>query len=92
MLGSIAAIAVAVLALHWFIRSRVASYMLGKLKGGDDEIYAQAFAHNTRFYRTIFKSSPAGWNKRSQEDIDDVLEQASDFVQKLNDQYTQPSG
>ncbi len=92
MLGSIAAILVAVLALHFFIRSRVASYMVGKLKQGDDAFYTEAFAHNTRFYRTIFRSTPVGWNKRSSEDVDEVLEQASDFVQKLNDQYTQPSG
>jgi len=92
MIGSIAAIVVAVLALHFFIRSRVAGYMLGKLKDSDDAYYSQAFAHNTRFYRTIFKSSPVGWNKRSHQSIDEVLEQASDFVQKLNDQYTQPSG
>jgi len=92
MLGSIVAIAAAVSALHFFIRSRVASYMIGKLKAGDDAFYAPAFAHNTRFYRTVFRSSPVGWNKQSRKDVDDVLELASDFVQKLNDQYTQPSG
>jgi len=92
MLGSIAAIVVFVLALHFFIRSQVGKYMLGKLRDGDDPHYAQGFAHNTRFYRTLFRSSPVRWNKRSQENVEEVLEQASDFVQKLNDQYTQPSG
>ncbi len=92
MLGSIAAIVITVLALHFFIRSRVANYMIGKLKEGDDAPYTKAFAHNTRFYRTLFRSSPVGWNKRGREEVDAVLEQASDFVQKLNDQYTQPSG
>jgi len=92
MLGSIAAIVLIVVALHFFIRSRVAGYMIGKLKAGDDALYAQAFTHNTRFYRSLFRSSPVGWNKGSREEVDAVLEQASDFVQKLNDQYTQPSG
>jgi len=92
MLGSIATIVLAVVALHFFIRSRVAIYMIGKLKTGDDAIYAHAFKYNTRFYRSMFRSIPVGWNKRSREEVDGVLEQASDFVQKLNDQYTQPSG
>lgn len=92
MLGSIATIVLIVVALHFFIRSRVASYMIGKLKAGDDALYAQALTHNTRFYRSMFRSLPVGWNKRSRDDVDGVLEQASDFVQKLNDQYTQPSG
>jgi len=92
MFGSIATIVIVVLALHLFIRSSVAKFMLGKLSDGEDAQYADAFAHNTRFYRTLFKSTPVGWNKRSQQSVDAVVEQASDFVQKLNDQYTQPSG
>jgi len=92
MLGSIVAIFIVVLALHLFIKARVAKTMLAKMTDGDDAVYAQAFEFNTRFYRSLFSSSPVGWNKRRHREIEDVLEEASDFVQKLNDQYTTPSG
>lgn len=92
MLGSIAIIAVLALAVHFAIRAKVASYMLTKMEGTEDADYQTAFTKNTRFFRSIFKTSPAGWSNKSRNEIDEVLEEASDFVQKLNDQYAMPSG
>jgi len=92
MLGSIALIAIVVLATHFFIRSRVAQYMLGKMNDTEEAVHKDAFAHNTRFYRSLFKSTPVGWNKRSKLAVRDTVEEASDFVQRLNDQIAAPSG
>lgn len=92
MLGSIALIAIIVLATHFFIRSRVAQYMLNRMNDTEDALHQAAFAHNTRFYRSLFKSTPVGWNKRSKEAVSKAVEQASDFVQRLNDQIAAPSG
>lgn len=92
MFGSIAGILLIALAIHFFIRSKVTKYMMRKLDGTADAVYANMFAHNTRFYRTVFSSKAAGWNKRRGREIDEILESASDFVQKLNDNFAKPSG
>ncbi len=92
MIGSIAVIALALMALHFLVRSAVTKYMLKQLTSGDDAIYKPAFEHNTRFYRSVFKAQPVGWTKRRRRDVDEVIEEASDFVQKLNDQFASPSG
>lgn len=92
MLGSIAGIAVLALAVHFFIRAKVAAYMVKKMDGTADAVYQSAFVRNTRFFRSVFSTSPVGWSKSSRREVDDVLEEASDFVQKLNDQYARPSG
>jgi len=92
MLGSIVIIALLAMAVHFFIRSRVAGYMVNKMEDTDDAEYQSAFVKNTRFFRSVFKTSPTGWNGNSRADIDEVLEEASEFVQKLNDLYALPSG
>ncbi len=92
MLGSIALITTIVLATHFFIRSRVAQYMLNRMNDTEDAVHKPAFAYNTRFYRSLFKSTPVGWNKRSKLAVSKAVEQASDFVQRLNDQIAAPSG
>ncbi len=92
MLGFIVGIALIALAVHFSIRSKVAGYMLTKMDDTPDEKYKHAFAKNTRFFRSVFSRSPTGWNGKSRQNVEDVLEEASDFVQKLNDQYALPSG
>ncbi len=92
MMGSIAGILIAAFGVHLFIRSSVAKYMIRKLRGTADAEYASVFAHNTRFYRPILITKAAGWNNRRAREIDAVLEGASEFVQKLNDNFAKPSG
>lgn len=78
--------------VHLFVRKLVAQYMAARLSNTDDEPFAKAFAHNTRWYRSVFSRAPAGWNSASRVAADEVIEHASDFVQSLNDQFTNPSG
>lgn len=92
MLGSITVIALIASGLHFFIRSKVANYMIKKMDDSEDADLKSAFVKNTRFFRSIFKTSPIGWSNKSRREIDEVLEEASDFVQQLNDQYATPSG
>ena len=51
-----------------------------------------AFLKNTRWWRCMFLPQIAGWNKKVQVRINDLRDSADNFVQKLNDQYTNPSG
>lgn len=56
------------------------------------EHYIRAFQRNTRWYRSIFSRRPAGWSPRSKDKIKQVLLDAGQFVQGLNDRFTDPSG
>jgi ribosome biogenesis GTPase A len=51
-----------------------------------------AFRKNTRFWRSIFHTSPKGWNRRVARRVRQVIEDSALFVQKLNDSFTNPSG
>lgn len=85
-------IVLVLLAAHFSVRKLVAQYMSSRLTGTNDEPYLQAFRHNTRFFRSVFNKAPAGWGAAAKKSVDEVIEHASDFVEMLNDQFTNPSG
>ena len=78
--------------VHFLVKHLVTRRTLRKLLLGPDEPYYPALRKNTRIFRTVFTSNPVGWNKGTQQDVVDVIEHSSEFVQKLNDQFTNPSG
>lgn len=90
--GTIAGLLVVALCIHFGLRYVIAGWMHKRLTGTADEPYAKGFRNSTRFWRTVFSSKPAGWNRKSRGTVEEVIEQASGFVQALNDQYTNPSG
>ena len=92
MLSTIIVLALLVVVIHFVVRKLVTEFMAKRLEGSDDEPYTKAFRFNTRFYRSVFSHSPVGWGGRSKKAIDEVLEHATDFVESLNDQFTNPSG
>ena len=51
-----------------------------------------AFEKNTSIWRSIFHTSPLGWNRRAKRKIRSVIESSGVFVQKLNDSFANPSG
>lgn len=92
-----AAIFLLVLALvfgfvHFTIRKKISQRMLRKMKGSGDAMYMSAFELNTRFFRSVFAKTPIGWTGQAKQRVDTVIASANDFVQKLNDQFTNPSG
>lgn len=92
MSGLIISLAIILIGTHFMIRKSVAGYMAKKLVGTEDEPFARAFQFNTRFFRSVFSKQPVGWNGKAQKSVDEVVEQATEFVEKLNDQFTNPSG
>ncbi|MDO6462343.1 dynamin family protein [Granulosicoccaceae sp. 1_MG-2023] len=82
----------AVLAVHFTLRHKVADRMLRKLKTSGQTLYYGAFEKNTRFFRSIFRKKPTGWNEAARRRVHEVAEHASAYVQTLNDQFTNPSG
>ena len=92
MFAVIVGIAVVVLIVHFMVRKSVAAYMTRKMKDSPDEPYINAFKNNTRWYRSVFSKQPAGWGGSSRKAADEVIEHATDYVESLNDQFTNPSG
>jgi GTPase SAR1 family protein len=92
LIGTIAALLIVVLCVHFGLRAIIAGWMQARLKGTDDAPYAKGFRNSTRFWRTVFSNQAAGWGRSSRRSVDEVIEQASNFVEALNDRYTNPSG
>lgn len=93
-----ALIVITILYTHFSIRRAVANGLLKKLAnelGNDQDTYKQymqAFNKSTAAIRPMFLSGPAGWNETTQQTIDEVINEANDYIQALNDQFTNPSG
>jgi GTPase SAR1 family protein len=51
-----------------------------------------AFRHNTRFYRPVILGRPAGWGGKARAQINEVLQSCENYVQTLNERYTNPKG
>ncbi len=47
---------------------------------------------NTRFMRSIFRPDVVGWHRFTRNRLHSILEKADEAIQRLNDQYTRPSG
>ena len=61
--------------------------------GDDHESVTRAFAGNLKgWWRSLASDKPRGWNWRTRRQLDGLLAEADDFVQKLNDRYASPSG
>jgi GTPase SAR1 family protein len=56
------------------------------------DMMISAFDKNTRPWRSIFSTEPTGWNSRNQGRLHDVLSESNEFIQTLNNRYTNPSG
>jgi len=84
--------------IHFSIRGKVARSILKKLptEFGHDHTackqFSQAFRKSTAGYRPMFLRKPAGWNSANQRILAQVKEDANDYIQTLNDQFTDPSG
>ncbi len=79
--------------LHFLIRTVIARLYSKRLaeEGYFGNLRA-GFLKNTRWWRSMFMPQITGWNKKAQAKISELRDSADNFVQKLNDQYTNPSG
>jgi GTPase Era involved in 16S rRNA processing len=84
--------------IHLSIRKNVANRILKQLVAEfshDHTISKQitrAFRKSTAGYRPMFLKKPAGWNTTNQRILAEVKADANDYIQMLNDQFTDPSG
>jgi len=83
--------------LHFRMRKFATSRVLSRIKkhfstGLEGERLSQAFVHNTRPWHSLFRKSPVGWNGRCRKRLQQVIAEANQYVQTLNDKFTDPSG
>ena len=97
--GGVALVAAAMLLvyLHFKIRKLVARRVARHIKadfapGLECERLLHAFHYNTRGWHSIFNANPVGWGKRTRRSLHRVIAEANDYIQKLNDTFTDPSG
>jgi len=96
-LGVSIAVLVLIGALHCLIRKLVAKGIATSLAFREKDqphtdSYLSAFRKNTRFFRSVLRKTPVGWNRRARKVISDVTVNAAEHVQKLNSSFTNPSG
>lgn len=94
----LAAIVLVLAYIHFFIRRYIANKTLSKLAdelGSDQDTYKQfeqAFNKSTVFYRPMMFKGPSGWHEVTEQTVDEVINEANDYIRALNDQFTNPSG
>ena len=82
---------------HFSIRRRAATNVINKLiaEVKNPELhpnYQRAFRKSRRWWRSLFLPNPAGWGKNTAARLEKVLDDSNAYIQKLNDEYTNPSG
>jgi len=83
--------------VHYSLRGWAAKKISTKLLAevNDSDLlanYQQAFRKNARWWRSIFWPNPAGWGRRNAARLEQVLDDSNAYIEKLNDEYTNPSG
>ncbi|MGB5438652.1 MAG: dynamin family protein [Gammaproteobacteria bacterium] len=83
--------------LHFRLRRFAAGRVLKQIDkhftpGVENSQLRQAFIANTRAWHSLFRKNPVGWNNRARKRLHRVIAEANRFVQKLNDDFTDPSG
>ena len=83
--------------VHFLSRSIAARSLMGWLRKQQQRLSSQldlvsAFRHSTKPWRSIFAKKPAGWSRRTRNAVKSLIGQADDYIQQLNDKFTNPSG
>ncbi|MCU7958928.1 MAG: dynamin family protein [gamma proteobacterium symbiont of Bathyaustriella thionipta] len=94
---TLAALAIGIFSISYLVRMLVRKPIYKKLAREDIHkkgriSLANAFFKNTRPWRSIFSSKPAGWGRRSKKQLKVILQESDNYVQSLNDSFTNPSG
>ena len=84
-------------AIHFGIRklagNSLGSWLTSKQKDlGIKVSLVKAFKRNTKPWRSIFSPNPVGWGRRSKKTLTNVITAVDEYVQQLNDRFTNPSG
>jgi hypothetical protein len=95
--GAIGILLIAAGYVHFNIRRWSANKIIHKLllEVKNPELhpnFQRAFQKTSRWWRSLFWPNPAGWGKSTAARLEKVLDDSNAYIQKLNDEYTNPSG
>jgi hypothetical protein len=82
---------------HFSIRrwaaGKVKKKLLAQIKDPDLlPNYQRALHKSSRWWRSLFFQNPAGWGRRTAAGLEKVVDDSNAYIQKLNDEFTNPSG
>jgi len=92
-LALIAAFVLVLVFIHFTIRRWSAKSIAKSLS--TEAVYgdlSHAFIKSTRTLSSVFRSNPVGWSKRASGKLSSIRNDVDQFVQKLNDNFSSPSG
>ncbi len=84
--------------LHLKITKMISNKIIKHLKIDNEftrDGIIRAFRKNTNSWRALFIffiNEPIGWGKKMRQNISDVLSNVNEYVEQLNDSFTNPSG
>ena len=79
--------------VHFKFRALAARRIASRLVREDQPLdLRRAFARNTVWSRPLWRKEPVAWNNRNKRIVHEILAGCDDYIQKLNDQFTKPSG
>ena len=83
--------------VHFAMRKLMGRSLRGWLRKQQERVNGRldlvaAFRHSTRPWRSLFASKPAGWGRRTRHALATLIAQADEYIQQLNDRFTNPSG
>ncbi|NGZ06435.1 MAG: dynamin family protein [Magnetococcales bacterium] len=83
--------------LHFMLRKVTARFLTMRIgqeipEADLQEYVRNAFAKNTQPWRPLLNVQPSGWGRAAVARIEKVLKSTDQFVQELNDRFTNPSG
>lgn len=83
--------------LHFKIRKLAARKVTASIasdhaSGLECDRLCRAFHYNTRWWHSIFVKNPVGWGNATRKRLHRVMAEANEYIQRLNDAFTDPSG
>ncbi|MBI1424675.1 MAG: dynamin family protein [Gammaproteobacteria bacterium] len=95
-IGAVAIIFLILFVVHHWMRRLSLRAALRRLAEDDESVdregIRRALIKNTRFIHSIFRPEVVGWRRSSRNRLRQILEEADEAMQRLNDKYTRPSG
>jgi GTPase SAR1 family protein len=87
----------AAIGIHFGVRTLSAKSLNRQLRQANEGLeyrgdLVNAFAQCRRYWRSIFALNPAGWGRRTRKRLYRVIHQTDEYIQTLNDRFTNPSG
>jgi GTPase SAR1 family protein len=83
--------------IHFFMRKLAKQKIMDEIKGQfshevERKQYQRAFNKNTPWWKPLFITKPLGWNQHTRRQISNLLATTNEYIQRLNDRFTNPSG